>query len=392
MFKIPIEINSQSICGLKPRDEFVQSVLRHVALIVWDEVPMQHQDCFTAVDRTFRDLFKIDNLFAGIPMVFGGDFAQIPPVVPNGSKADTIMASIRYWPNWDQFTVLYLTENMRLRGVTSPENLQFAEFLSRLSYTPELYETVKLPSYIKVYDDYKEFHTALFPPALMERARETPELFAERAILASHNTSVADLNSDILRLMSGEAQTFVSVDSAEQGADDEAFHMDDEYLHTLEASGIPPARLTLKVGAPVILTRNMNPANGFCNGTRCIVKRMHSRALEVEIASGEFQGRRTTLPRILCNSKASDFGFILTRRQFPVQLCFAISINKSQGQSLPVVGLDLRNSVFSHGQLYVALSRVTDVSKLHVLIRNKASRLVENKVWPDLLLPLPWAV
>jgi hypothetical protein len=171
MFKIPIEINSQSICGLKPQDEFVRSVLRHVALIVWDEVPMQHQDCFTAVDRTFRDLFKIDNLFAGIPMVFGGDFAQIPPVVPNGSKADTIMASIRYWPNWDQFTVLYLTENMRLRGVTSPENLQFAEFLSRLSYTPELYETVKLPSYIKVYDDYKEFYTTLFPPALMERAR-----------------------------------------------------------------------------------------------------------------------------------------------------------------------------------------------------------------------------
>jgi hypothetical protein len=50
MFKIPIEINSQSICGLKPRDEFVRSVLRHVALIIWDEVPMQHQDCFAAVD------------------------------------------------------------------------------------------------------------------------------------------------------------------------------------------------------------------------------------------------------------------------------------------------------------------------------------------------------
>src|SRR5271170_3677616 len=169
--------------------------------------------------------------------------------------------------------------------------------------------------------------------------------------------------------------------------DDEAFHMDNEYLHTLEASGIPPARLTLKVGAPVILMRNMNPAKGFCNSTRCIVKRMHSRALEIEIASGEFQGRSTTLPRILCNSKTSDFGFILTRRQFPVQLCFAISINKSQGQSLPEVGLDLRNSVFSHGQLYVALSRVTDVSKLHVLLRDQASRIVENIVWPELLLP-----
>lgn len=387
MFKIPIEIDNQSICGLKPRDEFVQSVLRHVALIIWDEVPMQHQDCFAAVDRTFRDLLKVDELFGGIPVVFGGDFAQIPPVVPNGSKVDTIMASIRNWTNWNDFTVLHLTENMRLRGVTSPENLQFAEFLAQLSYNPELYGPITLPPYIKVYEDYEEFYNTLYPPDLMATARETPELFADRAILASHNTSVAELNSDILRMMDGDSQVFTSVDHAEQGADNEAFHMDDEYLHTLETSGIPPARLALKVGAPVILLRNMNPANGFCNGTRCIVKRIHSRALEIEIASGEYQGRCTTLPRILCNSKISDFAFILTRRQFPVQLCFAMSINKSQGQSLPVVGLDLRNSVFSHGQLYVALSRVTDVSKLHVLLRDKTSRTVENKVWPDLLLP-----
>jgi hypothetical protein len=50
--------------------------------------------------------------------------------------------------HWDQFTVLYLTENMRLRGITSPDNLKYAEYLSRLSYTPELYGAIALPSYI----------------------------------------------------------------------------------------------------------------------------------------------------------------------------------------------------------------------------------------------------
>jgi hypothetical protein len=111
--------------------------------------------------------------------------------------------------------ILLLTENMRVSGVTSPENLQFTEYLSRLSYAPELYGAISLPSYIKVYEDYEEFYTTLFPPAPMARARETPELFAERAILASHNTSVAELNSDILQIMGSDPQTFVSVDRAE---------------------------------------------------------------------------------------------------------------------------------------------------------------------------------
>jgi ATP-dependent exoDNAse (exonuclease V) alpha subunit len=200
-----------------------------------------------------------------------------------------------------------------------------------------------------VYEDYERFYTTLFPPGVIMMARETPKIFADRAILASHNTSVAELNNDILKTMGGETQTFTSVDSAEQRSEDEAFHMNDEYLHTFEAFGIPPPRLTLKIDAPMMLMRNMNPAKGFCNGTRCIVKRMHSRVIKVEISSGEFKGKYITLPRILCNFKKSDFGFILTRRQFSLQLYFAISINKSQGQSLPKIGLDLRNSVFSHG-------------------------------------------
>lgn len=80
----------------------------------------------------------------------------------------------------------------------------------------------------------------------------------------------------------------MSVGHAEQDASDEAFHMDAEYLYTLEASGIPPAWLTLMIGALVILIRNINPGKGFYNGMRCIIKRMHSRALEIEIAASEY--------------------------------------------------------------------------------------------------------
>jgi len=57
----------------------------------------------------------------------------------------------------------------------------------------------------------------------------------------------------------------------------------------------------------------------------------------------------------------------LTRRQFPVRLAFVMTINKAQGQSIINVGIDLHTPVFSHGQLYVALSRCTSSHRIKVL-------------------------
>jgi hypothetical protein len=87
---------------------------------------------------------------------------------------------------------------MRLRGVTSPENRQYAEYLIRLFYTPKLYRLTSLLLYINVYDNYKDFYTTLFPSALIATARDTSKLFAERAILVSYNISAAELNGNIL--------------------------------------------------------------------------------------------------------------------------------------------------------------------------------------------------
>jgi hypothetical protein len=70
----------------------------------------------------------------------------------------------------------------------------------------------------------------------------------------------------------------------------------------------------LKISAPVILIRNINPAKRFYNGIRYIVKRIYSRVIKVEISFGEFKSRYITLLRILCNFKKLDFRFILTRR------------------------------------------------------------------------------
>jgi ATP-dependent exoDNAse (exonuclease V) alpha subunit len=78
--------------------------------------------------------------------------------------------------------------------------------------------------------------------------------------------------------------------------------------------------------------------------------------------------------------------WIHNRTQFPVRLCFAMTINKAQGQSLKRVGVDLRQSVFTHGQFYVAMSRVTDVNNLDVLLPESSDGRVENIVYEDVLL------
>ncbi|GFX10943.1 ATP-dependent DNA helicase [Trichonephila clavipes] len=57
--------------------------------------------------------------------------------------------------------------------------------------------------------------------------------------------------------------------------------------------------------------------------------------------------------------------------QFPIRLAFAMSINKSQGQTMSICGLDLENPCFSHGQLYAACSRVGKPSNLFVLAKDR---------------------
>lgn len=58
------------------------------------------------------------------------------------------------------------------------------------------------------------------------------------------------------------------------------------------------------------------------------------------------------------------------RMQFPIKVAFAITVNKSQRQSFNVVGVNLQQDVFSHGQLYVALSRITNPKNLHICTKN----------------------
>jgi hypothetical protein len=156
-----------------------------------------------------------------------------------------------------------------------------------------------------------------------------------------------------------------------------------KFLNIITLTCMLPHHLVVKVGILVILLRNLHVVLGLCNGTRLIIWCLAQRLIVTQIIGGVHAGNIVNIPRITTTTNRSKWPFTLQRCQFPLQLAFAMTINKVQGQTMKTIGIYLPEPIFTHGQLYVALSRATRVNDVSVFCPN--GRTTTNLVYTKLL-------
>ena len=198
-FKIPIPINDTSTCNIAKGDH-MHGVLKETKLIIWDEAPMQHHYGPEAVNRTIQDLLnnkddpnQKDRLFGGITILFVGDFRQTLPVVPRGSRAQIVDASLRRSMLWEHIQVLHLKQNMRLDQ--TPESITFAQWLLKVGagshLTPD--KSIQLPNNMRLpQNNIQGLIDAIYPD--IHQPNREDNFFLELTILSATNDKVDHLN------------------------------------------------------------------------------------------------------------------------------------------------------------------------------------------------------
>nr|XP_029145225.1 uncharacterized protein LOC112718243 [Arachis hypogaea] len=340
-FAIPLNIDEFSTCNIKQGSALAELLIK-TKLIIWDEAPMVNRFCIEALDRTMRDILRFNNKdsleqpFGGKTIVFGGDFRQILPVIPKGSRQEIVNATINSSYLWDDCKLLTLSKNMRLKS---------SDLNSRSS-------------------ELKEFADWIL--SIGDGSQGSRSNTGEKVVIPDDI-----LVSDWVDPIEAISQTYLSSDKAcptEPNNDLLASIHTPELLNTIKCSGVPNHELTLKVGTPIMLLRNIDHSAGLCNGTRLVVTKLGKHIIEARTCAGKNKGQKVFIPRMTLSPSDHRIPFKFQRRQFPIMVSYAMTINKSQGQSLSKVGLILKKPVFTHGQLYVAISRVTNKEGLKILL------------------------
>ncbi|XP_020986304.1 uncharacterized protein LOC110275093 [Arachis duranensis] len=312
---------------------------------------------FEALDRTLRNLMSVTDqhkthqTFGGKIVVLRGDFRQILPVIPKGSRHDILASAINSSQFWSFCKILDVGNRNIISVVGDESEVKISDDLLITTTDDPLSHLVDFayPNLLQNMSDYRYFQN--------------------RAILAPTLKSVEKVNDFVLTIFSGMEKEYLSSDTTCQADENEDVKQEwftSEFLNDIKCSGLLNHKLTLKPGVAVMLLRNIDQTSGLCNGTRLIVNKLGSNVIGATVVTGRNIGDKVYIPRMNLIPSNLGLSFKFQRRQFSLTVCFAMTINMSQDQSLSHVRLYLPKSMFIYGQLYVALSRVKSRSGLRI--------------------------
>ncbi|KAG5863310.1 hypothetical protein JTB14_024437 [Gonioctena quinquepunctata] len=364
-FRSPLTLSEDTTCGWTMQSTQTKNIGDEVALIIWDEAPMTPRFAMEAVNRHLIDIKRRIEPMGGKSVLFGGDFRQILPVVLGSPRNDIIAQSLKASELWHSFTRLQLTKNMRVAHhpeITVPhddlDKCTFGQWLLKLGERMITFIKLNQRAAPVAQDDLIEIPTRF----QVSTVDESIDFVYEGDFTAIENGSRQFY-------IETEAKTYLSEDTY-AGTIDDDFIAPLDLLNSIIPPSLPPHELTLKRGAIVMLLRNLDVDQGECNGSRMRVINLGDHILECELLSGEKKGERLFLPRLKMEAQDTMLPKKIIRLQFPVGLAYAITINKSQGQTLDRFGICLRRPCFTHGQLYVAFSRVGHIDGINIFIED----------------------
>lgn len=372
IFKLPVPILDTSASSIRTHTKDAQ-LLRDSDLIIWDEISMVPKDALSVVDRLLKDIMNNNLPYGGKIILFGGDFRQVLPVVRHANRTAIVENTVKRSPLWSHVKIHKLTQNMRAN-----DDPVFTEWLLKLGngdlevQTDYENEAIKIPKHC--YCNYDSIITTIFNAT--EINEQNISQFYSTAILCPKNDDCTKINEYIIsNLLLGEEKVYFSSDCVQHEETDNAQLYPIEFLNSLNPSGLPPHKLILKKNAIIMLIRNLNAKQGLINGTRLVVTHLGEYIITATIIHSD---KTVLIPRINLTPSDPTVPFQMVRKQFPIKVAFAMTINKAQGQTLQRAGLYLPEPVFSHGQLYVAFSRVRMFKDIFVCVEDSYGQKVND--------------
>ena len=309
--------------------EYVARRILSTGILIIDEISMINGQTLDNVDKVCRHIRAMNGMdnyntpFGGLQVIFVGDFFQLPPVSKGDKQAKFAFQSDAWLAAEPQ--ICYLTEQHR------QEDQKFLDVLTAL-------RAGKLG----------KKHIM----ALTNRKRKAP---ADITRLFTHNADVDRVNDEELSKIEGKMHRYQMLASGIP------FLVD-----TLKKSCLSPETLDLKIGAPVMFTRNDQQTDGvpgqYVNGTLGTVVAYNEKNFPIVETK---DGRRISI-QARQSWSIEEYGAVKASiEQIPLRLAWAITVHKCQGMSLDAATMDLSKS-FEYGQGYVALSRVRSLDGLYL--------------------------